>query len=533
MQYVLGSDKPREAALSGNAKVIPGVASGRGNVMRPAAPQGLVPAVPSGPPTPKRPDEIGYTSTFDKNEPISTDTTGARLGSNYVGQALPLAASPGKQMKDTSGQGAGGGDWMARNESWLIPLLTGVGTAASSNNRYALGALAEGIGGAAAAYQPTQQAILQRESTGTEIAGQKIVQSGQASVLAQQDIQINPATKAYRVFMPDGSYLDYKAWNAAGRPPTYHQFYMNSLIGSPGGLPGGNTQSSPPPDAANTIQGSGAGIHGMGALTPVSTSNTGIVPIGNSGHQTVQTYIDLANSGGITPAMINQSNTYQAVVDATARSASDSNQNSRNLALHIAKQDLTGPLGAGPLADFVSGIVGKLNDAARRIGVPEMQFGQNAIANKETFDKLVKTSAFQQASAADQNSLNALGLSLSAIANPNMPRESQADIISKILVDGQEPMDRQGYLRDMRAEAANAGMPNAYISQAADTAFRNDKPKSSYLYEQSLLKGLMITSPNNFAKMLSGEITAKQIDDQFMKTYGVPHMSRYFTGGMQ
>ena len=428
------------------------------------------------------------------------------------------------------------------NEADLIPFLTGLGAMAGSSNRYGLGALAEGIGAGAAAYQPTKQAMLERAKTSTAIAGQRLAQSRQASDASSEDIQLNPATGAYRVFMPDGSYVDYKAWNDSGRPATYHQVNRVPLIGPPGGpSPVGSPPGSPPPsspplggsssDADNTTQGSG--IPGMGKTNPVSTANTGIVPIGKSGQQTLQTNIDLNNSGGITPAMRAQSDRYQEVVDATARSASDSLQDTRNLALHIARQDLTGPLGAGPLSDFVSGIVGKLNDGARRIGVPDLQFGQNAIANKETFDKLVKTSAFQQASAADQNSLNALGLSLSAIANPNMPRESQADIVSKNMVSGQEPMDRQGYLRSMRAEAANAGMPNAYISQAADTAFRNDKPKSSYLYEQSLLKGLMITSPNTFAKMLSGEITAKSIDDQFMKTYGVPHMSRYFTGGMQ
>jgi len=49
-------------------------------------------------------------------------------------------------------------------EEAIIPLLRGLGAAATSNNRYLLGSLLAGAGAGAAAYQPTQAAMIERAS---------------------------------------------------------------------------------------------------------------------------------------------------------------------------------------------------------------------------------------------------------------------------------------------------------------------------------------------------------------------------------
>jgi hypothetical protein len=59
------------------------------------------------------------------------------------------------------------------DEDTIVSLLSGIGAMAGSDNRYGLGALAEGVGAGAGAYQTAKQNILGRESTKADIGFRK------------------------------------------------------------------------------------------------------------------------------------------------------------------------------------------------------------------------------------------------------------------------------------------------------------------------------------------------------------------------
>jgi hypothetical protein len=87
--------------------------------------------------------------------PVSQNVQQAGLG------AVPTP-SPALEKPDEGSKGS----WFSRNQDWLVPLLTGVGTMAASPSRYLGAALLQGVGGAAATYG--QREFKERELNLTE-----------------------------------------------------------------------------------------------------------------------------------------------------------------------------------------------------------------------------------------------------------------------------------------------------------------------------------------------------------------------------
>lgn len=79
-----------------------------------------------------------------------------------AGLGAAAAPSPAPEKPDEGSKGS----WFSRNQDWLVPLLTGVGTMAASPSRYLGAALLQGIGGGAATYG--QREFKERELNLTE-----------------------------------------------------------------------------------------------------------------------------------------------------------------------------------------------------------------------------------------------------------------------------------------------------------------------------------------------------------------------------
>lgn len=86
---------------------------------------------------------------------------GAQAGLGAVPTPSPAPEKPDEGSK---------GSWFSRNQDWLVPLLTGVGTMAASPSRYLGSAFAQGLAGAAGAYGNVQNQMIQREKIATETA---------------------------------------------------------------------------------------------------------------------------------------------------------------------------------------------------------------------------------------------------------------------------------------------------------------------------------------------------------------------------
>ena len=98
-------------------------------------------------------------------EPPRTGLAMADTGTQNDAGFLSGLGGAGKTISDIGGSVAdaakGTGNWFSSNQNWLVPLLTGIGTMASSPSRYLGSAVLQGLGGGAQAY--TQQQRLMNE----------------------------------------------------------------------------------------------------------------------------------------------------------------------------------------------------------------------------------------------------------------------------------------------------------------------------------------------------------------------------------
>jgi hypothetical protein len=161
---------PEEAGAEASSRVTPAaapqVAGGPPNMVSAEndrgyeavnAPRAAVPRPAGVVPAPARPDAApAQAGATDVAAPAPAGQ-GAQAG---LGAAA--APSPAPEKPDEGSKGS----WFSRNQDWLVPLLTGVGTMAASPSRYLGAALLQGIGGGAATYG--QREFKERELNLTE-----------------------------------------------------------------------------------------------------------------------------------------------------------------------------------------------------------------------------------------------------------------------------------------------------------------------------------------------------------------------------
>ena len=100
-----------------------------------------------------------------------------------VSQERGLGAPPPGSMRERQQ------DWFGRNESWIMPLVTGLGTMASSPSRYLGSAVLQGLMGAG---QAAQQGI--------GVAGQRELSEQQLKTAQAQESKTLMETQAVRAF---------------------------------------------------------------------------------------------------------------------------------------------------------------------------------------------------------------------------------------------------------------------------------------------------------------------------------------------
>jgi len=399
------------------------------------------------------------------------------------------------------------------DEDTVVSLLSGLGAMAGSSNRYGLGALAEGIGAGAGAYQKAKQNILARQETGANI-GETLAGTGQVYAgAAQRDFYLDPTTGQSMVRLPGGRRVTRGQWVQMGKPPTMYQ------------ASGAEMANQEPFTATEAV-----------TTQPNVQPSTGANFFGDAGKESIRRAVGALENSRPSEAALVDSQKMQNEIDELARGSAVNLQGTRNLGLAVTKQREGGMISPGPLADFTANIVGRLNNAIRIMFDPEtaskLQVSNNAIANKEVFDKLTRTTAFQNASANQQNSMQSLMTSLEATANPRMTKEAATEIIAKQLVTDQRNIDEQAYLRNYRDYALSLDYgPNAFMAQQADAAFRQDRPDANYIRDQKLITDLMIKRPDLYQKFVSGEMSKKEIDQLFSQKFKVNNMGRYFVGG--
>jgi hypothetical protein len=180
-------------------------------------------------------------------------------------------------------------NWMQRNQDWLVPLLSGVGTMAASPSRYLGAALLQGVGGGAQQYAAMQQRgeeqQRQREQLGISRATTLVAQ--QREQVAEQQLREQMIQRVLQQFgdqLPNGMYRDPFSGQLVS-PQRRMQIAMQmaagtSSTGVPARAPAGETGAAPPAAGGTGTAPSAVGETGA---APPAAGETGAAPPSTGG----------------------------------------------------------------------------------------------------------------------------------------------------------------------------------------------------------------------------------------------------------
>lgn len=396
------------------------------------------------------------------------------------------------------------GTWFERNEDWLVPLLSGLGTMASSNSRFLGSAILQGIGGAAEAYPQVQQKL-------AELQGTRIENQQKFLDLAQSDIKVY-ADGTRMVTLANGQNVPYAEWYRMGRPPTAHQgAFMESL-------------GTPPEVLAN-----------LGSARPVEIS--GGEPLPPNVRQQISSDIamNVGQSGQQLDAIAERNNAVVARAADSAAAGANAMREARKMADVLLGSSPT-EVGSSPIIAFRNAAVNNLVALGNAMGFHDPEFDRGVI-NAQVLNKLRSSQAFQSSSSAQQNSVEGLATALAATPGEKMDLPASYEVLAMQLVNGKRLLDEERFNRSVQAEAVNqTGDKRAVDMTNAQRLFREAHPDNEYVVAQKTLKALFDASINNpeaqrqISLMMQGAFDPKELDAAFAKR-GLPPMSAYLMGG--
>jgi hypothetical protein len=336
------------------------------------------------------------------------------------------------------GAGAGGAGgapgWMARNEQWLVPLLSGLGTMAASPSRYAGSAFLQGLGGAAGAYETMRTKMAEREQTGEAARQLRIDADRVEQQIAQNSLYATAP----------GYYLT-TVWNT-GVP--------QQVTLSVDDIRSGKYLFTPESFRASKAAGIAPAAAPAAALQGGKTANAQI--------------LSRANQLGLTPMMnalqeaINIQSQFPAGPDerdpkimADTISQADA---SRGLVMQF--NELAQQLEKAPKGDWATtaaGFVGNVNGLLNTLGVPVevLKDMQSAKTAGEYAQKL--RNSIGSLSGTAGKSVEHLATVMGQLPSPTATREAKAEGMASVMVNNMRTIDSADAYNFMRDYAQQVG----------------------------------------------------------------------------
>jgi len=433
--------------------------------------------------------------------PISSDLAGSpAYQKGLAPEAAQPSASPAPAGPSDTGQGgdfmtrAGDwaerqlginqgkpGTWMDRNESWLFPLLKGVGTMASSPSRYFGGALLQGVGAAAQAVpdlqtQQSQVALRQAQATG------ELAAAGRGGIVPVLHTLANGQTQL--------EYVDVTKLRGPLTKNQNGQYVMDDRVN--------------PPIAAQYDY------------------------LGDVGKQSAANDADkFFMSARMDPGLLSMSNEKIKEVNNEAASGANNTRQLKKFAETMAGQ--TGPFEPGKLNPFMTNLGAWWDSIAPNLGLQGVKLDQ--LANSQEAEKLSRSIAASGEANADQRSFGALRAWMQMVSNAGMSRPAAMNLITKMYVDNQRAVDEGNYFNEYdKYNSANGGISGLYSGQNAESSFRRDYSDDRYMSEQAALANVL--SDTGTMKMLENpdpKIRAAVIQSIEKKNPSLRNFGRYFS----
>lgn len=404
-------------------------------------------------------------------------------------------------------------------ESLILPVLQGLGAMAGSKNRYALGAMMEGIGAGAGSYMDMQakQAEIDkmRQGTATEaeetrarnLLGTKIGEETAGVTLDNLRKSLFTSEFGNFVFLRDGSVLSFgdymNALNEGKQPELAGAVPANArdlVSGSRAPAPLFSGEKSQEPTGED--QSSDASKYRAPPTT--ATLPVGVVYDDDSKRRAREA-ANVIYAGG--PASVNarkDSEQYRQSVASDAINARNNSPYIDELAKTLADAySQTGAGSAGWKANSRAKVVSMANYLYRTLGGKEdlspLQKNENITA------KIQQLLAGQTAGGLNQDSYAALSAIKDAIPNLEMSPDAGASLMAELMMIRKRSLDREAHMNRWNKDAGGN-------FQGAGQDFADKHKQASYGQSQEIVAYLMKEQPELFKRLMSGNMTADQIE---------------------
>jgi hypothetical protein len=413
----------------------------------------------------------------------------------------------------------------------MVPLLSGLGTMASSNSRYLGSALLQGLGGAANSYENVQNQQAQRGLTGAQT---NVENTSAAAAIAGID-RDSIYTRGGRDFimLANGSPMllgQYLAMPANSRPAAMAGPQAAAAVNK---LSGGNTQTqtvggpSSAPVPLNNIPAPVAPAAPAPPPTPTQAMAGKYNYVGNAGaNMADRDFSELINAPE--PKRNEQlalSTKVEDSINTNAQAARQQGSTLNQLASQLLAVPSSGPVTGGPLHNLQMAFIPQVNQIADSLGHPEWRIDSGDVATSLSADKLSHLLQFAQARGAGEG-IGVLETASTIVPSTSIPKDAAVKILSGMYVDKQKNIDPQNYLNEYKGISAAKGMPDMYRAQSAQAAFAADHNDAQYGAEKDAMGKLLGASYKGeplIRAMYEGKVNPQFVD----KFIGVPHLSRY------
>jgi hypothetical protein len=475
------------------------------------------------------------------------DMTASQFAANLTG-ARPQAtgvAPPNAQAVTAANQPSGGlaaarpgeeKDWfrerLAKNEYWLVPLLTGLGTMASSPSRYLGSAILQGAMGAGQAYQGTMAAEASRAKTAEEL--KKLQAETRGREVSTEAVRAGIAASAYdprtgrvRVYNRMGGfdYIPLSDYNDDPGKYSIAPYSAGELQGL--ALPGAGQQTQPGGQGAPGAQERPAQPGTPGSQARPATPATGAQPRQQTSATPPQISYspdaapiyagtpdqlrdfmtarrrEVENTPGTMARPPADANLPTDVITPAANAANQSIQTAprRNeFAMKLALLPETGILAPGVFAEnFGQPIASWLSSILAAAGIPPRSFlpAELADANavRDTINKLKMEYAAELQRSSGSRAFQELNSLLSAIPSGGINREAAATIMADSFTRDQRNIDFNNFVRNfMRDSGLNQNQQ--YYAGADLREIFSDAQDAAYVNERKFIEQMMLNKVN-------------------------------------
>ena len=351
------------------------------------------------------------------------------------------------------------GDWVGKNQNWMVPLLSGLGTMASSNSRYLGSALLQGLGGAANSYENVQNQQATRGLTGAQtaqeygsIAGNTITDKNgvmYARVLENGEWVYKPVSQMMgskgELTVPSGIGPKGAVVPDAIKPPTVS-----------------DAPAPPSPPSAPTLGGNVAKVPTISAPALAAAEN--FAP-------TASEVADGSNAVKNWAASVSPT-----AMDAIApdyyvpqRVSADNMQRQKMLIMPLASalsqlpKDQSAAT-SGPVQETLKPITSYLNSLAQAAGIHNIAVKDSDLANQQEAEKLISQFQAQATGAAGLKSYDAFSALMHNVPSLFTAPGAQGKLFGQIMTQQQREIDENNYFTKFRSLV---GGDNGMLAPAA------------------------------------------------------------------